>query len=325
MNLQLGELGRNFDNQSPNNQERIEPCQCAFGFDDTQKLLGYFKQLNAENPTFSYAFQADRNDWLTHAFWADAKVRASYYYFGDGVKLETSFVENEDHLPLNMNSTKMGSCVLKRCFTAELSATQRPESLRSLFKKYFHKRTSLPVFIPLFEHVMAGWAEKEALEDLATSFTMPILRFASNMLKQASEIYTITVFNIFEEKFVKSLGYYMSILNNDGLITMYKVMQEETKASFIVSYDTVGKRAQCSCCKFENSGILCRHILRLFLALDVRAIPEIYILKRWTKEAKNGFVLDECLRYSELQCDSLRYVRQGSASGEVFTFTANSS
>ena len=49
-------------------------------------------------------------------------------------------------------------------------------------------------------------------------------------------------------------------------------------------------------------------------------IPEFYILKRWTKEAKNGFVLDECLRYSELHCDALRYAREGSTSGEVLTF-----
>lgn len=34
-------------------------------------------------------------------------------------------------------------------------------------------------------------------------------------------------------------------------------------------YDITGKRVQCNCCKFESSGILCQHILRLFLALDV--------------------------------------------------------
>uniref|UniRef100_A0A0A9BNI3 Protein FAR1-RELATED SEQUENCE n=1 Tax=Arundo donax TaxID=35708 RepID=A0A0A9BNI3_ARUDO len=452
LNPQVGELGTNTENQIPNDQELIEPCRSAFGVDDTQKLLGYFKRLNAENPSFSYAFQVNKNDCLTHAFWADAKVRTSYYYFGDAVTLETSFVDNEDFLPLVMlmginhhlqsimfgcalltdcteasyiwllqnwitamgshHPTSLTTCyneaissavakvfpqthhlyctsqILNRCkenlanvysrcayfeeefcvcindpettemfesswkkildkydledniwlqslyrirqrwvpvyfrdvFTADLSATQRPESLRTFFKKYFNKRTALQVFISLFEHVMAGWAEREALEDLATSFTVPILRTPSNMLKQVSEIYTRTVFNIFEEEFIESLGYYISSVNNDGLIAVYKVTKEDSRVTFTVSYDTTGQRAQCSCCKFENSGVLCRHILRLFLALDVRAIPEFYILKRWTKEAKNGFVLDECLRYSELQNDALRYAREGSTSGEVFTF-----
>lgn len=105
-----------------------------------------------------------------------------------------------------------------------------------------------------------------------------------------------------------------------GRLLCIKVTKEDAESSFTVSYDTIDKRAQCSCCKFESSGILCRHILRLFLALDVRAIPEFYILKRWTKEAKNGFVLDKCLRCSELRHDALRYAREGSTSGEVFTF-----
>ena len=42
MNLHLGELGRNFKDQSANDQEVIEHNHCGFGLDDTQKLLGYF-------------------------------------------------------------------------------------------------------------------------------------------------------------------------------------------------------------------------------------------------------------------------------------------
>ena len=68
----------------------------------------------------------------------------------------------------------------------------------------------------LFEHVMAGWAEKEALEDLATYFTMPTLKIPSNISKQVSEIYAITIFNMFEEEFIESLWYYVSSLNSDG-------------------------------------------------------------------------------------------------------------
>ncbi|OEL35342.1 hypothetical protein BAE44_0003637, partial [Dichanthelium oligosanthes] len=43
-------------------------------------------------------------------------------------------------------------------------------------------------------------------------------------------------------------------------------------------------------------------------------------LKQWTKEAKHGFVLDECSRYSELHRDARRYAREGSTSGEAFIF-----
>uniref|UniRef100_A0A2N9FJV3 Protein FAR1-RELATED SEQUENCE n=1 Tax=Fagus sylvatica TaxID=28930 RepID=A0A2N9FJV3_FAGSY len=48
----------------------------------------------------------------------------------------------------------------------------------------------------------------------------------------------------------------------------------------------------CSCRKFETFGILCCHALKVFDVLDIKIIPGLYLLKRWTREAKNGYVLD---------------------------------
>ena len=49
---------------------------------------------------------------------------------------------------------------------------------------------------------------------------------------------------------------------------------------FIVSYDTVDKTFSCSCKKFEIVGILCCHVLKVFDFLDIKTIPNMYILKR---------------------------------------------
>ncbi|XP_072992246.1 protein FAR1-RELATED SEQUENCE 9-like [Typha latifolia] len=453
---QLGESLGGFNNSSSNDQDFMsdtrEPIYNAFGLDDTQKLLGHFKRMNAENPTFSYAVQVDKNNCLTHAFWADAKARASYYYFGDAVTFDTSFKENRDLLPflmftgvnhhlqsvvfgyalltdeseasfiwlfekwiaamgarhptslITVYSEPMGAAISKmfpethhrfcrwhilgRCkerlaniyltratfeeefqkcinesetiemfesswksildkydigdnpwlqflynirqkwvpvffkdtFTAEISATQRPESLKKFFEKYFNTKTHLPVFVSLLEHAMAGWSEREALEDLATSFTRPNLKTPSNMLKQVADVYTRTIFNIFQEEFVESLGYDVDKIE-DGLISKYNVAKEEdARTTCTVTHDPSNKKTKCSCCKFETSGIVCKHILRVFLTIGVRALPEFYILKRWTKEAKNGFVLDECERYNELYRDAVRYAKEGSTSGDIYSF-----
>nr|CAD1832904.1 unnamed protein product [Ananas comosus var. bracteatus] len=453
----IGESLGGFNNSPPYDHdfrnERREARYTAFGFDETQKLLGYFKRMNAENPTtFSYAFQVDKNNCLTHAFWADAKARASYYYFGDAVSFDTSFKENKDLLPFfmftglnhHLQSVIFGCALLtdeaeasfiwlfenwvaamgarhptslvtefneamgvaiskvfpethhrfckwhilnqckeqlaniygtsatfeeefERCivesesielfestwksvidkydlgenswlrflynmrqkwvpvffkdmFTAEISATQKPESLKFFFEKYFNTTTPLPVFISLFEHAIAGWCEREALEDLATSFTRPVLKTPSNILKQVADVYTRAIFNIFQDEFIHSLGYYVEKIE-DGLVSKFNVAKEEDiHRSCTVTYDFSDKRSKCSCSKFENCGILCRHILRVFLTVDVRALPEFYILKRWTKEAKNGFMLDECIRYNELYRDAVRYAKEGSTSADVFNF-----
>jgi hypothetical protein len=36
---------------------------------------------------------------------------------------------------------------------------------------------------------------------------------------------------------------------------------------------------------FDRDGLLCPHILKVFTNRDVDAIPERYLLQRWSKEA----------------------------------------
>ncbi|GMY38499.1 protein far1-related sequence 9 [Fagus crenata] len=52
----------------------------------------------------------------------------------------------------------------------------------------------------------------------------------------------------------------------------------------------------CSCKHFEFWGILCRHILSVFLHKDCYRIPPMYLLSRWCREAslmgKELLVLD---------------------------------
>ncbi|KAF8369440.1 hypothetical protein HHK36_032543 [Tetracentron sinense] len=52
---------------------------------------------------------------------------------------------------------------------------------------------------------------------------------------------------------------------------------------------------------FENNyrrpilqvGYLCRHILKIFACNDVQKLPPQYVLKRWTRDAKSGSVIDD--------------------------------
>ncbi|XP_035839027.1 protein FAR1-RELATED SEQUENCE 1-like [Helianthus annuus] len=42
--------------------------------------------------------------------------------------------------------------------------------------------------------------------------------------------------------------------------------------------------AQCSCLRFEQYGLLCKHIYFLFKMFGVKEIPNKYVTKRWTKD-----------------------------------------
>jgi zinc finger SWIM domain-containing protein 3 len=79
---------------------------------------------------------------------------------------------------------------------------------------------------------------------------------------------------------------------DDLLVHTYTVVLLNKDGEYIVSFDFVEKTISCSCRKFETVGILCCHALKVFYLLDIKTILDIYILKRWRKEAKSGYILE---------------------------------
>ena len=112
----------------------------------------------------------------------------------------------------------------------------------------------------------------------------------------------------------------------------YNIMKDEDSSdTFRVTYNASTKMAKCSCKYFEFSGILCRHILGVFLIVDPHLLPPDYFLRRWTRKAKDDGLLeyngdnhheDACQsvmsRYDVLCADAIRYAEKGSGSETVY-------
>ncbi|OAY65576.1 Protein FAR1-RELATED SEQUENCE 3, partial [Ananas comosus] len=193
------------------------------------------------------------------------------------------------------------------------------------------EKTSLLTFITSFDQAMAAQHEKEAQADFTTLFSKPLLRTPSPIEKQAAGIYTRAVFDRFQEEFVESLGFYADKIE-DGPISRYSVTKEEDGSrSYIVRFSESDKKARCTCCMFEYSGILCRHILRVFLIVGVRTLSEEYVMKRWTRDAMTSIVLEErvvepglsfpeCMVswYNDLCNDVVRFGMEGAISSDFY-------
>ena len=78
----------------------------------------------------------------------------------------------------------------------------------------------------------------------------------------------------------------------DLLVHTYTIEFLHKLGEYIVSYDIADKTFLCSCRKFEIVGILCCHVLKVFDFLDIKTIPDMYILKKWTRGAKSRCILD---------------------------------
>ena len=217
---------------------------------------------------------------------------------------------------------------LRDTFFAEMSITQRSDSMNSYFDGYVNASTNLNQFFKLYEKALESRNEKEVKADYDTMNTSPVLKTPSPMEKQASELYTRKLFVRFQEELVGTLTFMASKVDDDGEVTTYQVAKfgEDHKA-YYVKFNVLEMRATCSCQMFEFSGLLCRHVLAVFRVTNVLTLPSHYILKRWTRNAKSTIILEEratgvfnsyleshTVRFNTLRHEAFKFVDEGAES-----------
>ncbi|GFQ00871.1 protein far-red impaired response 1 [Phtheirospermum japonicum] len=143
---------------------------------------------------------------------------------------------------------------MKDVFFAGLCSTQRSESVldRCLLRK-----TSLKEFLCRYDIALHEKYEDE-----------------SPFEKQMATIYTNAVFKKFQ---VEVLG---------AVACHPKIENEDNNQVFKVTWDEKTSDTCCTCRFFEYNGFLCRHMMIVLQICGVNSIPEKYILRRWTKDAK---------------------------------------
>ncbi|XP_028776271.1 uncharacterized protein LOC114733027 [Neltuma alba] len=82
----------------------------------------------------------------------------------------------------------------------------------------------------------------------------------------------------------------------DAIVFDYVITRVDKNGEWRLTYEPSREDKEpnitCSCKKFEQWGILCCHALRILYDQDVKRLPQKYILKRWTREARCGVVYD---------------------------------
>ncbi|KAL2348727.1 hypothetical protein Fmac_002727 [Flemingia macrophylla] len=221
---------------------------------------------------------------------------------------------------------------LRDTFFAEMSITQRSDSINSYFDGYINASTTLQLFVKQYEKALESRYEKEVKADYDTINTTPVLKTPSPMEKQTAGIYTRRLFIKFQEELVETLTFLANKVDEEELITVYRVSKYgEIHKAYFVRFNTFEMKATCSCQMFEFCGLVCRHILTVFRVTNLLTLPSHYILKRWSRNAKSGVILEErttnlsngaqeslTIRYNNLRHEALKYVDEGMTSPEVY-------
>lgn len=67
---------------------------------DSQAMHKFFTTMQLMNPNFFYVMDLNEKGCLRNVFWADAKSRAAYGYFGDVITIDTSCLIRKHQVPL---------------------------------------------------------------------------------------------------------------------------------------------------------------------------------------------------------------------------------
>ncbi|KAG6699806.1 hypothetical protein I3842_08G081800 [Carya illinoinensis] len=116
----VGCIGKDVENYVGNKRRKV------FEEGDAQRLYCYFVDRQQKEPGFVFSMQVDKNGCMGSCFWADARSRAAYQYFGDVVTFDATYLTNIYKMPFvpfsgvnHHHQTIMFGCALLVSETAE--------------------------------------------------------------------------------------------------------------------------------------------------------------------------------------------------------------
>ncbi|XP_073045680.1 protein FAR1-RELATED SEQUENCE 3-like [Primulina eburnea] len=304
---------------------------------DATALIKYFiDKANKEN-YFYWNVQLDDDDRVMNFFFRDYRCSVDYEFFGD---MRPKALLNDSHhrlcqwhinqnAPSHFGSLNGDSNVKKlwyKCMNFceseyEFEATWKYmidtynlDGHKWLNGMYRIKKKWATAFSNGEFSIQKNWLSKEKTEDTRCRHGKPPQILKNHLLLiHAADVYTISIYQLFEIELVNSLNCKSleppAYFGNDWNWIQIKVKShDENPMVRHVVFNKQSREIKSSCCKFETMGILCKHVLMVFNCMDVTIIPKCYILRRWMKNIKSRVSTD--LQESESGGDGGAHVSQ---------------
>ncbi|XP_074298647.1 protein FAR1-RELATED SEQUENCE 5-like [Silene latifolia] len=179
----------------------------------------------------------------------------------------------------------------KEHFSGGILSSQRNETTNDSISRRLTATAGLCDFYSCFVDVISEWRRRENGEDFDRLQGNPeMIANHINILTHAREVYTIELYHVFEEQFLKSWTLHQDLFEKNDDIFIYHVgraTNDQIAGSIkhVVIFNQKEKSIYCTCRMYSQVGILCSHNLRIMNLHCLGDIPKQYILKTWTKEA----------------------------------------
>ncbi|KAG6424546.1 hypothetical protein SASPL_114964 [Salvia splendens] len=264
---------RNLERELRNEQKGI----------DVETLIEFFTSEKEKNSSFFFDYETDSDHIFKRCFWADPKSRRAYGAFGDVVVFDSTY-----------NTNKYGMI-----FTPFVGVNHHHQTI--VFGCGFLSDEKTEWYIWLlnkFMDAMPSDAPKAIITDQDPAMTKAL----AQVLPETVHRYCLWhILNKFPEKIslVIFRDHYQSIRNVTKIQHLPRNLRMDGKSSSskprLLMHDKNSDHISCNCGKFEFDGIPCRHMLAFFRVNQIFELPDKYILKQWTREAKIGvtYILDD--------------------------------
>lgn len=183
---------------------------------------------------------------------------------------------------------KWALAYLRSSFCSIMATKQWSEYMESLFKFYFDRKLPLSNFIFQYLKALVRIRDGEILEDYESALTKPVLFADVPMLIEAAESYTRAIYSDFELEYKGQLACLCEPIGTDGSVYSFRVYSSQRQFDGVVEFSPSDASVKCSCKKFETVGILCMHALKVLNNNNMLQLPTRHLLKRWSKNAKDG-------------------------------------
>jgi hypothetical protein len=173
----------------------------------------------------------------------------------------------------------------KNAFFPFIHSTARSEGTNSVFKDNVGSNFSIISFLGEYDRITRDIEEKEKEQDSITRITKPSYVFRSEIELQAGRIYNRKIFYKFQKQLSFTNKLHVDEVVKNERYEVYKtrlVAQKDYRPRrFVVLVNLEQQDLSCICCKFQKDGVVCSHILRVLVNLNISELPYKYFIDRW--------------------------------------------
>ena len=118
-----------------------------------------------------------------------------------------------------------------------------------------------------------------------TGTTEPTFWVKSDVEAQAARMYNRQIFYRFQKQLMFTPKLHVDEIEKHNRYEVFKTKMLAAKdfrpRRYTVLVNLATEQFACVCCKFEKDGIVCSHILRVMVHLNLSELPEKYYIDRW--------------------------------------------